>query len=293
MSGDPRYTSKYWVLKLNETGDQEWQMELGGNEGQRITGLVPLSNGHMLVAGVSRSDVSGNKTTPKIDPDGGDDYWLLELMPCQNASVISKTICHGDTYDFNGTPVNIPGVYKQTLTNQYGCDSVVEMTLGFYPFENPAVTVRENVLSSVETHKSYQWLKDGQPLPGEIKPGYTASQNGLYQLVAGTDDNCRDTSLVVRPVFKPNIFVPNLFSPNGDGKNDVLRLYGNQLLSARLLIFNQWGQKLFETSDATQTGWDGNAGAKPQPAGVYIYVWEATLGNGTKETGKGSFSLVR
>jgi gliding motility-associated-like protein len=285
----------YWVLKLSETGNLDWQIALGGTVGgtDNLAGLIPLSNGHILAAGVSASEVSGNKTVTKIEPNGGNDYWLLELMPCQNGSDISKTICHGDTYDFNGTAVRMPGVYRHTLTNQYGCDSVVVMTLDFYPFGNPAVTVQENVLSSTATHNSYQWLLDGRPLNGETKASYTAVLNGSYQLVVTTADNCHDTSLVVKPLFKPNIFVPTLFSPNGDGKNDVLKVYGNQLLAARLLIFNQWGQKVFETNNAVQTGWDGTVGGKPQPMGVYMYVLETTLSNGNKETSRGSFTLVR
>jgi gliding motility-associated-like protein len=293
--GGINITVNYGVLKLSKTGILEWQITLGGKPigGEDFGGLFPLSNGHFLVAGVSSSGISGNKTLPKIDPDGGNDYWLLEMMPCQNGAAISKTICRGDRYDFHGTLLEMPGIYHQTLTNQYGCDSVVELTLAFYPFGNPAVTVQENVLSSIATYNSYQWLMNGLPLTGETKASYTALLNGSYQLVVGTADNCHDTSLVVKPLFKPNIFVPNLFSPNGDGKNDILKVYGNQLLSARLLIFNQWGQKLFETSDATQTGWDGNVSGKPQPTGVYVYVLEATLSNGKKETSKGSITLVR
>ena len=288
------YSQIYWALKLSETGGLEWQKTLGGSpSNEHLANLIPLNDGHILAAGVSSSGVSGNKTLPKIDPGGGNEYWLLELMPCQNGSKNQKTICRGETYDFYGTPVTLPGIYKHTLTNQYGCDSVVEMTLGFYPFGNPAVTVQENVLSSATTHSSYQWLMDGKLLTGETNPSYTALLNGLYQLVVGTADNCYDTSLAVKPLFKPNIFVPTLFSPNGDGKNDVLKMYGNQLQSARLLIFNQWGQKLFEANDATQNGWDGNVGGKPQPTGVYMYVWEAILSNGQKETSKGSFTLVR
>jgi gliding motility-associated-like protein len=90
-----------------------------------------------------------------------------------------------------------------------------------------------------------------------------------------------------------NLFVPNMFSPNADGKNDLLLVYGNHLNSVRLLVFNQWGQKVFETRNGNTNGWDGTAGGKPQPVGVYIYVLEAKLDDGKVLKKKGSISLIR
>jgi gliding motility-associated-like protein len=101
------------------------------------------------------------------------------------------------------------------------------------------------------------------------------------------------TSLKVPVPAADNLFVPNMFSPNADGKNDFLLVYGNHLNTVRLLIFNQWGQKIFETRNGNTNGWDGTAGGKPQPIGVYIYALEAKLDDGTVLKKKGSISLIR
>jgi gliding motility-associated-like protein len=87
-------------------------------------------------------------------------------------------------------------------------------------------------------------------------------------------------------------FVPNMFTPNGDGKNDELRVYGNTIKSVKLMVFNQWGQKVFEGNDKFQ-GWKGTFGGEPQPVGVYIYVAQITFTNGSTQIAKGSFSLIR
>lgn len=88
------------------------------------------------------------------------------------------------------------------------------------------------------------------------------------------------------------IFIPNVFSPNGDNKNDVLYVYGNIIQSLRMQIFNQWGEKVFETSDKS-TGWNGSYKGKQQPVGVYVYVVRIVTTGGTTVDRKGSITLIR
>jgi gliding motility-associated-like protein len=88
------------------------------------------------------------------------------------------------------------------------------------------------------------------------------------------------------------IYIPNAFSPNGDGLNDILLVYGYTIKEMRFLIFNQWGEKIFESNNQA-TGWDGKYKGKPQPSGVYMYVCELILNDGKKEVRKGSINLVR
>jgi gliding motility-associated-like protein len=89
-----------------------------------------------------------------------------------------------------------------------------------------------------------------------------------------------------------DIFIPNSFSPNGDGLNDVLRVYGYTITEMQFMVFNQWGEKIFE-SRSQSTGWDGTHKGKVQPSGVYIYVCRMVLRDGTVENRKGSINLIR
>ncbi|WP_207494987.1 gliding motility-associated C-terminal domain-containing protein [Aridibaculum aurantiacum] len=89
-----------------------------------------------------------------------------------------------------------------------------------------------------------------------------------------------------------NIFIPNVFTPNGDGRNDIFRVYGNDLAAVDLRIFNQWGEMIYETRDM-QRGWDGSYKGRQQPVGVYVYAASITLRDGSNIVKKGSFSLVR
>jgi len=74
--------------------------------------------------------------------------------------------------------------------------------------------------------------------------------------------------------------VPNVFSPNGDGRNDLFTVgqHDGQVPSvvlggcSKLLVFNRWGQKMFE-SLGNNLAWDGRtmAGMLCEP-GTYFYV---------------------
>lgn len=87
-------------------------------------------------------------------------------------------------------------------------------------------------------------------------------------------------------------FIPNTFTPNGNGQNDVFKVYSNVLKGLHLMIFNQWGEKVFETTNL-QNGWDGSFRGKPQPVGVYVYVARLLFEDGVTVTQKGTINLVR
>lgn len=88
------------------------------------------------------------------------------------------------------------------------------------------------------------------------------------------------------------VYVPNSFTPNADGLNDVLRVYSNVIRSLRFVVYNQWGEKIAESTQLNNV-WDGTHKGKPQPSGVYIYVADIILTNGERIQRKGSVNLVR
>ena len=63
--------------------------------------------------------------------------------------LIRDTICAGDTYTWNGNTYTTPGAYTDTLTNIYGCDSIVTLHLQV----NPTYEVHDTVVAC----DSYEW----------------------------------------------------------------------------------------------------------------------------------------
>ena len=86
---------------------------------------------------------------------------------------------------------------------------------------------------------------------------------------------------------------PEIISPNGDGTNDLFRLFTNcPVTGYDLRIFNRWGQEIF-TSDASGRGWDGTAGGQPQEIGNYLYRASWRTDGGEVERREGAFVVVR
>lgn len=106
-----------------------------------------------------------------------------------------------------------------------------------------------------------------------------------------TSDSTKVIATTSNP-FGDGIFIPNVFTPNGDGVNDLFQVYGNTIETMRLVIYNQWGQELFITTDK-QKGWGGLYKGNPSPAGRYSYALEVKVQNGNKVTRAGSFNLIR
>jgi gliding motility-associated-like protein len=72
-----------------------------------------------------------------------------------------------------------------------------------------------------------------------------------------------------------------------------LKVYGLNVKYAKLKIFNRWGEKVFESSNAIIEGWDGRFRDELAPAGNYTYTLEAHYLNKKIKLLKGTIALVR
>ncbi|MDR1848353.1 MAG: gliding motility-associated C-terminal domain-containing protein [Bacteroidales bacterium] len=145
---------------------------------------------------------------------------------------------------------------------------------------------------------SYQW----SPANLCTTPDYYVTFATLYETttfyIYATDGNgCEYYDSITIKVDKvicgePNIHIPNVFTPNGDGINDVLSVSGEFVRKFRLMIFDRWGEKVFE-SDNQNEGWDGRYRNQPCQNGVYYYRLEVECeANRTYET-QGDVTLIR
>jgi len=93
-------------------------------------------------------------------------------------------------------------------------------------------------------------------------------------------------------VFVPLLHSPNAFSPNGDGINDYFIISHYFVHNYHLVIFDRWGNHIYESFDK-HTHWDGTNNGLACQEGVYIYVVVGTGYNGESITQKGTVTLVR
>lgn len=87
-----------------------------------------------------------------------------------------------------------------------------------------------------------------------------------------------------------SVLVPNAFTPNGDNLNDTFRpvVDYERVRLFNMVIYNHWGQRIFETSNPAE-GWNG----KDAPAAVYSWVisYSDMVGKGSQM--KGVVTLIK
>lgn len=83
----------FWLLELDENGDEIWQKSIGGDECDDPESMYLCSDGGILLSGASNSNTSFEKTD---DPVGGlIDLWVVKLgtpLVVEEKSMISSSI---------------------------------------------------------------------------------------------------------------------------------------------------------------------------------------------------------
>jgi gliding motility-associated-like protein len=96
----------------------------------------------------------------------------------------------------------------------------------------------------------------------------------------------------VRTLITPLVDVPNAFTPLSGDANSIVYVRGFGIGKIQFIVWNRWGQKVFETNNRNQ-GWDGKVKGVVQPMDVYVYTLNIEFTDGTKTVKKGDITLIR
>jgi len=125
-----------------------------------------------------------------------------------------------------------------------------------------------------------------------LNPVSTPDNQTTYTIRA-TDrvSNCTATDeVVVTPVS--DIFIPSGFTPNNDGKNDKWVIPGLALYpDAKVVVFNRWGEKIFETKQYINNPWNGTYKGLAQPSSTFVYIIQLT--DDKSKVIKGTVTIIR
>jgi gliding motility-associated-like protein len=110
---------------------------------------------------------------------------------------------------------------------------------------------------------------------GESSQGININNGGLYTVTITNGFNCTitDSIFVFNTCVGDFIYVPNAFTPDADGLNDVFQAKGENITDFEMMIFNRWGEKIFESADINKA-WIGNDnnGQYYVESDVFVYV---------------------
>lgn len=199
--------------------------------------------------------------------------------------------------------------FVATITNQLGCsiEQSVEVEVSGTSGASAALArdtillgESVDVLTNLNGGLMYSWTPTtGVSDPTTANPVLTPELTTTYTVTIIDPDNpnCTTDRELTVTVLQSNctegfIYLPNAFTPNGDQRNDVLFVRGYSITDMRLIIYNRWGEKVFETT-AIDNGWDGTYNGEPVCSDVYGYYLEVTCFGGERFVDQGNVTVLR
>ena len=111
-------------------------------------------------------------------------------------------------------------------------------------------------------------------------PDYNITINNNFIEVFLTDisdEGCENTSSLILTLNETyDLYVPNTFTPDSDEHNQTwgpVFLEGFDKFNFQLLVFNRWGEIVWESKDA-DARWDGTYSKSPYMCPDGIYTWK-------------------
>lgn len=241
-------------------------------------------------------------------------------IPCEAACIGTITVLvNGGTPPYlylwnngqNSNPATAlcAGNYSVTVSDQNNCKTYQSATVSNdYIYQNVQVWADDDTIwdgQSTILHTTsipgvnYLWSPSAWLSDPALSSPTATPPPGIYwyQVLLDDGNGCIFTDsvkIVVLDVFcyEPYIFIPNAFSPDGDGNNDILYVRGIFIEDLQLLIFDRWGNLVFETR-SQENGWDGTYKERKLDPGVYAYYLKITCYNQMLFTKKGNITLIR
>ncbi len=256
-------------------------------------------------------------------------FSVSSMAICENACVDFTDLSSGNTtswvWSFPGAtptsdtsqnPTNIcyaaAGTYLVTLmaSNSNGSDTA---TVSIFVSSGPTLTVSNDttiqlgssailIASGADT---YTWSTGETGNTISVSPNITTSY-----IVTGADfAGCVAVdSVTVTVEFENVVYVPNVFSPSSvNMDNKKLYVFGTGIDIFDIEIYDRWGEKVFESSESTQSlrfdgqcciygiGWDGTYknGGKAINSAVFAYILRVTFVDGSTFFEEGNITLIK
>lgn len=272
--------------------------------------VSPTSTTTYTVTGTSSLGCVGLPTT----------FTVIVTAPPVATITGSSTVCAGQSVTLTaggGSPVlwsngatttsitvNPTVATTYSVTVGTGCTDTASISVGVSSLPTPSISGITTVIQGTSTTltasggTSYLWTPSaGLSCTTCAATTATPLSTIQYCVTATNANGCSDSTCVIVDVNIEcgELFVPTAFSPDGQGdlENETLKIRGNPacITDLNFVIFDRWGEKVFETSDPTQA-WDGTYKGKALDAAVFVYYLKASV-SGVAVNKHGNITLVK
>ncbi len=268
----------------------------------------PWSTVTMDLSAYMNQQVTIRFTTADCGAGGHFGYAYIDCF-CEDLKVTQQdTVCQGTdaslaapdnfaTYSWSPVPstdqiliTKLPTTYTVTMTSFSGCVTKAYHTLETFPVPSAdfsyeanedEYTVQFTDLSTIAAPGSiigWSWEFGDGAIDSIQNPAHLYAEGGEYnvRLTVTSDDSCTNSVEQQISVGAYTFYTPNAFTPNGDNLNDAFEPKGRGITKYRLLIYDRWGNIVFETYSLDDK-WNGNRQFSNKLSPIDVYVWKAYL----------------
>lgn len=161
---------------------------------------------------------------------------------------------------------------------------------GIFPDDILAFTDR-----SADEIISWKWDFGDGSTSDEQNPRHVFGRKGSFevQLQVKNQFGCeRIVKQTVLITLSYRLMIPTAFTPTLSENKTFLPKYKG-LIELELLIFNLWGDLIFQTNDLNTDGWDGKLQNRLLDSGLYVFRVNGLSTDGEKVTRVGKLNLIR
>ena len=183
------------------------------------------------------------------------------------------------------------GTYYFTVTDEAGCTETTsvfldqpESLVAEFTISPTTPRVNEEVTFTDLTEGATGWVWDfgDGGSSNDANPRHTFTTPSTFEITLNvTAGICTEVATAIISIENTPIFyVPNAFTPDGDDFNETFQpvfTSGFDPYDFHMLIFNRWGEVVFETYNAAY-GWDGNFGDSGNVIDG-VYIWKIEFGD--------------
>jgi len=210
--------------------------------------------------------------------------------------------------------VTEPGEYFFTLIdNNNGCENTDSILIELFETdvdiitipevtytEGESVTLTATVNLNTSEIESINWTPDeNMSCPTCLTTRISNPTDSLYTITVIDVNGCID-SAQVRLIRKerPEIYIPNVVNLGSTTGNDKFTIFTNEEVDRILTmaIYDRWGNLVFTTANVEpndpESGWDGTFNGQNVEQGVYVYMIEVLLVDGTANSYFGDLTVI-
>ena len=293
LTTDNFYTAYTWVNNASTVSNTNSATVVAGT----VTLTVTDTNGC-----VGDTTVTVTNSLPQVNVSG-----TTNICAGTPVLLVASTIGNQPgTYQWsNGSAndsiyVNVSDIYTVVFTDQGGCQDSSFFNVNFFPVPNAEFSFSpdtaydlttivsftdQSTIASPGTIVGWNWTMSDTSAYNVQHPSHVFDHYGTYSITLyvisanGCIDSVTHTFDVIAPLMVPNVFTPG----TSGGSNDLLVFKNLEFYGpAPLLIFNRWGNLVYESTDY-KNNWDGKKNGNKLADGTYYFI--LTLKDGKVKKG--------